>query len=139
MYPPHVQAFFIRFFLVCSVAVNILCILRQCNYSWLIRAVLCQYVFCAAGIDVEQVTVVVNFDLPLDHNTRRADCETYLHRIGRTGRFGKNGLAINMVDGPRTMAMLKEIESHFGKNPHCGRQSSIRNIYYSPTYTGFAN
>ncbi|KAI0215469.1 ATP-dependent RNA helicase DDX19A [Lamellibrachia satsuma] len=68
----------------------------------------------ARGIDVEQVTVVVNFDLPLDHNTRRADCETYLHRIGRTGRFGKNGLAINMVDGPRTMAMLKEIESHFG-------------------------
>lgn len=40
------------------------------------------------GIDVEQVTIVVNFDLPVDQNGD-ADCETYLHRIGRTGRFGK--------------------------------------------------
>ncbi len=37
------------------------------------------------GIDVEQVTIVVNYDLPVDVNGR-ADCETYLHRIGRTGR-----------------------------------------------------
>ena len=35
-----------------------------------------------------QVTIVVNFDLPVDVNGK-ADCETYLHRIGRTGRFGK--------------------------------------------------
>uniref|UniRef100_A0A6M2DMV7 RNA helicase n=1 Tax=Xenopsylla cheopis TaxID=163159 RepID=A0A6M2DMV7_XENCH len=39
------------------------------------------------GIDVEQVTIVVNFDLPLDTN-KQPDFETYLHRIGRTGRFG---------------------------------------------------
>lgn len=37
-----------------------------------------------------QVTIVVNFDLPVDVNGK-ADCETYLHRIGRTGRFGKVG------------------------------------------------
>ncbi|KAG0429911.1 hypothetical protein HPB47_023174, partial [Ixodes persulcatus] len=64
------------------------------------------------GIDVEQVTVVVNFDLPVDMKGR-ADCETYLHRIGRTGRFGKSGLAVNMVDGSRSMAVLKQIEEHF--------------------------
>jgi len=40
------------------------------------------------GIDIEQVTIVVNFDLPVDVRGN-ADCETYLHRIGRTGRFGK--------------------------------------------------
>lgn len=40
------------------------------------------------GIDVEQVTIVVNFDLPVDQ-LGNADCETYLHRIGRTGRFGE--------------------------------------------------
>lgn len=40
------------------------------------------------GIDVEQVTIVVNFDLPIDQYGN-ADCETYLHRIGRTGRFGE--------------------------------------------------
>jgi superfamily II DNA/RNA helicase len=69
--------------------------------------------FNLTGIDVEQVTIVVNFDLPVDV-TRKADCETYLHRIGRTGRFGKAGLAINLVD-QETMALLKQIEEHFGK------------------------
>jgi len=67
------------------------------------------------GIDIEQVTIVVNFDLPVDVNGK-ADCETYLHRIGRTGRFGKHGLAINLVDGPKSMVVLKEIERHFGKD-----------------------
>merc|ERR1712227_259325 len=67
------------------------------------------------GIDIEQVTIVVNFDLPVDVNGV-ADCETYLHRIGRTGRFGKHGLAINLVDGPKSMGVLKEIERHFGKD-----------------------
>ncbi|XP_059178565.1 DEAD-box helicase Dbp80-like [Physella acuta] len=68
----------------------------------------------ARGIDVEQVTVVVNFDLPLtvDH---KPDCETYLHRIGRTGRFGKNGIAINFVDGHRSMNTMRYIEKHFGR------------------------
>ncbi|CAG2172320.1 unnamed protein product, partial [Oppiella nova] len=47
----------------------------------------------ARGIDVEQVTVVVNYDLPINVETREVDKETYLHRIGRTGRFGKEGLA----------------------------------------------
>ena len=45
----------------------------------------------ARGIDIEQVTIVVNYDLPLDASGK-PDCETYLHRIGRTGRFGKHGL-----------------------------------------------
>lgn len=68
----------------------------------------------ARGIDVEQVTIVVNFDLPMDQQ-RRADCETYLHRIGRTGRFGKSGIAINLVDNDHAMELCKEIEQHFGK------------------------
>ncbi|XP_022197640.1 DEAD-box helicase Dbp80 [Nilaparvata lugens] len=68
----------------------------------------------ARGIDVEQVTIVVNFDLPVDQS-RRPDCETYLHRIGRTGRFGKTGLAINLVDSEQNMKILQEIEQHFGK------------------------
>ena len=68
----------------------------------------------ARGIDVEQVTIVVNFDLPIDQSGQ-ADCETYLHRIGRTGRFGKSGLAINLIDGPRSMSVLKQIEGHFSK------------------------
>lgn len=68
----------------------------------------------ARGIDVEQVTVVINFDLPTDMN-HQADCETYLHRIGRTGRFGKKGLAINMIDTTRSRQILQVIENHFGR------------------------
>ncbi|XP_066597660.1 DEAD-box helicase Dbp80 [Prorops nasuta] len=71
----------------------------------------------ARGIDVEQVTIVVNFDLPMDQN-RQADCETYLHRIGRTGRFGKSGIAINLIDTPHAMQLCKDIEKHFGKKIH---------------------
>jgi len=65
------------------------------------------------GIDIEQVTIVVNFDLPtLDD---QADCETYLHRIGRTGRFGKSGIAINLVDSPQAFQLCKTFEQHFNK------------------------
>ena len=66
------------------------------------------------GIDVEQVTIVVNFDLPIDVNGK-ADCETYLHRIGRTGRFGKRGIAINLVESDESMMICKTIEQHFNR------------------------
>ena len=61
-----------------------------------------------------QVTVVVNYDMPVEP-TGKPDFETYLHRIGRTGRFGKSGIAVNFIDGPRSMAIMKKIEDHFGK------------------------
>jgi ATP-dependent RNA helicase DDX19/DBP5 len=69
----------------------------------------------ARGIDVDQVTVVINYDLPINNETKEVDYETYLHRIGRTGRFGKYGLAINFVDSQRTLMMVRSLETHFGK------------------------
>uniref|UniRef100_A0A8C2AJX9 RNA helicase n=1 Tax=Cyprinus carpio TaxID=7962 RepID=A0A8C2AJX9_CYPCA len=72
---------------------------------------------CARGIDVEQVSVVINFDLPVDKDGN-PDNETYLHRIGRTGRFGKRGLAINMVDSRFSMNILNRIQEHFSKFNH---------------------
>jgi len=73
----------------------------------------------ARGIDVPQVTFVVNYDLPIDpENYERADCETYLHRIGRSGRFGKQGLAINLVDSERSLKHLRQIETHFRRPIH---------------------
>lgn len=69
---------------------------------------------CSRGIDVEQVTLVINFDLPTSYNGG-ADCETYLHRIGRTGRFGKSGVAVNFVVTDRDWDILKDIEKHFNK------------------------
>ncbi|KAJ3691984.1 hypothetical protein LUZ60_012334 [Juncus effusus] len=44
----------------------------------------------ARGIDVQQVSLVINYDLPIQ-------AESYLHRIGRSGRFGRKGVAINFV------------------------------------------
>ena len=57
---------------------------------------------------------MVNYDMPVEP-TGKPDFETYLHRIGRTGRFGKSGIAVNFIDGQRSMAVMKEIEEHFGK------------------------
>lgn len=85
------------------------------------RVLVCTNVI-ARGIDVEQVTMVVNFDLPdiQDYSggsagPRRADFETYLHRIGRTGRFGKSGIAVNMVATQEDWALLQDIQKHFGR------------------------
>jgi len=57
------------------------------------------------GIDVQQVSVVINYDLPKEK-------ESYLHRIGRSGRFGRKGLAINFVT-QRDMRLMKEIEQFY--------------------------
>lgn len=65
---------------------------------------------------MEQVSVVINFDLPVDKDGN-PDNETYLHRIGRTGRFGKRGLAINMVDSKHSMNILNRIQEHFSMYP----------------------
>jgi len=43
------------------------------------------------------------------------DYETYLHRIGRTGRFGKSGIAINFCDSESVMAIIQRIADHFGE------------------------
>jgi ATP-dependent RNA helicase DDX19/DBP5 len=67
----------------------------------------------ARGIDVEDVNLVINFDLPITVDYQ-PDYETYLHRIGRTGRFGKSGVAINFVDSG-SMMILEKIQKHFGR------------------------
>ncbi|KAJ1552166.1 RNA helicase required for poly(A+) mRNA export [Cladochytrium tenue] len=68
----------------------------------------------ARGIDILQVNLVLNFDMPLD-GSGRPDPETYLHRIGRTGRFGRTGVSINFVHDQRSFEEMKAIERHFGK------------------------
>ncbi|XP_026470963.1 DEAD-box helicase Dbp80-like [Ctenocephalides felis] len=66
------------------------------------------------GIDVQQVSIVVNFDMPVDI-CKGADYQTYLHRIGRTGRFGKPGIAINLIDSSQAMDVCLDIQNHYGK------------------------
>jgi len=59
----------------------------------------------ARGIDVQQVSLVINFDLP-------QNMENYLHRIGRSGRFGRKGVAINFVTNSDVRTM-KDIEKYY--------------------------
>lgn len=64
----------------------------------------------ARGIDVQTVTAVVNYDIP-EKRRGEADPETYLHRIGRTGRFGKVGVAISFVSDRDGWSMLQDIQT----------------------------
>jgi len=73
---------------------------RQGKYRVLISSNL-----TARGIDIQQVSTVLNFDLPKDMNT-------YLHRIGRSGRYGRKGIAINFVTR-WDMKTMKDIERHY--------------------------
>ena len=66
----------------------------------------------ARGIDVLSVTLVVNFDVPLN-KYNKPDPETYIHRIGRSGRFGRKGVAINFVQDDKSRADLAAIANHF--------------------------
>jgi len=66
----------------------------------------------ARGVDVDNVCLVINYDIPMTRDGD-PDFETYLHRIGRTGRFGKKGTAINLIDDTRSVEVLAAIESHF--------------------------
>lgn len=68
----------------------------------------------ARGIDISQVNLVINYDMPVDGNGM-PDPETYLHRIGRTGRFGRIGVSINFVHDKKSFAEMKAIEKYFGK------------------------
>ena len=69
----------------------------------------------ARGIDVQQVSLVINYDLPTNR-------ENYIHRIGRGGRFGRKGVAINFVTTD-DVRMLRDIERECARVPclmcHC--------------------
>ena len=59
----------------------------------------------ARGIDIQQVNLVINFDIP-------NNVHTYLHRIGRSGRWGRKGNAINFVS-ERDIDNMRKIENHY--------------------------
>ena len=59
----------------------------------------------ARGIDVQQLNLVINFDLPRSK-------ETYIHRIGRSGRYGRKGVAINLVNN-REEEYIRELEEYY--------------------------
>ncbi|KAL5504232.1 DBP5 [Sanghuangporus vaninii] len=110
----------------------------------------------ARGIDILQVNVVVNYDLPMmsdksesssyDPRFETPDVETYLHRIGRTGRFGRKGVSINFVHNKKSWEEMHMIEEALGRTiirvdtsdvdvmeeiPHFSRQQFVLHILVS--------
>lgn len=68
------------------------------------RVLICTDIW-GRGIDVQQVTLVINYDLPTNR-------ELYIHRIGRSGRFGRKGTSINFVK-TEDLATLRDIEQFY--------------------------
>tara|TARA_B100000886_G_scaffold36297_1_gene22607 strand:+ start:2416 stop:3561 length:1146 start_codon:yes stop_codon:yes gene_type:complete len=58
------------------------------------------------GIDVQQVSLVINYDLPRDK-------QSYIHRIGRTGRYGRKGVAINLIASENDIRHLNDIQKFY--------------------------
>lgn len=75
------------------------------------------------GIDIERINVAINYDMPdspanpgasdIDSLAQAAD--TYLHRVGRAGRFGTKGMAVSFVSSERDEQILRKIEERFDK------------------------
>ncbi|KAJ4412046.1 RNA helicase required for poly(A+) mRNA export [Gnomoniopsis sp. IMI 355080] len=68
----------------------------------------------ARGIDVSSVSMVINYDIPMrGFNDAEPDPETYLHRIGRTGRFGRVGVSISFVSDKKSFDALNSISKTY--------------------------
>ena len=68
------------------------------------------------GYDERLVKLVINFDMPVKKfrdGSYDVDYETYLHRIGRTGRFGTKGIGINLICGKRDMENMLKLEKYY--------------------------
>lgn len=58
------------------------------------------------GIDVQQTSVIINYDLPFNR-------DNYIHRIGRSGRHGRKGTAINLLCGKKDMELKRDLEQYY--------------------------
>ena len=74
----------------------------------------------ARGLDIEHVSHVVNYDVPTDP-------DSYVHRIGRTGRAGRDGVAITIVE-PREHRLLRNIEKVVGTRLGLGKIPSVADL-----------
>lgn len=96
------------------------------------RQGVCRNLVCSdlltRGIDIQAVNVVINFDFP-------KNSETYLHRIGRSGRFGHLGLAINLVTYEDRFNLYK-IEQELGTEIQPIPQQIDKGLYVAPGAMG---
>lgn len=99
------------------------------------RKGVCRNLVCSdlltRGIDIQAVNVVINFDFP-------KNSETYLHRIGRSGRFGHLGLAINLVTYEDRFNLYR-IEQELGTEIQPIPQFIDKGLYVAPGASSDAN
>merc|ERR1712187_405828 len=72
------------------------------------RIMVCTDLF-GRGIDIERVNIVINYDMT-------EDADSYLHRVGRAGRFGTKGLAITFITTEEDETVLKKVQERFEVN-----------------------
>merc|ERR1711988_645838 len=72
------------------------------------RIMVCTDLF-GRGIDIERVNIVINYDMP-------EDSDSYLHRVGRAGRFGTKGLALSFVATEEDKEVLDKVQARFEVN-----------------------
>merc|ERR1712100_397110 len=72
------------------------------------RIMVCTDLF-GRGIDIERVNIVINYDMP-------DESDSYLHRVGRAGRFGTKGLAVSFVTTEEDEAVMKNVQERFEVN-----------------------
>ena len=66
------------------------------------------------GVDIRMVNLVINLDIPFKYETGEPDHVTYLHRIGRTGRYGRKGIAVNVISDTKSQQGLMTIQRVYG-------------------------
>lgn len=70
----------------------------------------------ARGIDIPEVELVINFDVPTireSNGSYSADYDNYLHRVGRTGRFGAKGIALTLIEKAEDEGFLNDIAMYY--------------------------
>ena len=67
----------------------------------------------ARGVDVLGVMLVINYDMPVKHDTGSPDFENYQQRVGRTARFGRKGTSINFICGDKDKQNLIAQREHY--------------------------
>lgn len=72
----------------------------------------------ARGFDHSTVNMVVHYDTPRDAITRKPDYDSYIHRVGRAGRFGRKGVSVAFVHDQSSWFELEDIMQHFSVPIH---------------------
>lgn len=85
------------------------------------------------GMDIPQVNLIVNFDLPVFRG--EVQCEKYTHRIGRSGRFGRSGFVIDFIGGKEDFDALVEIQKKLETQSKKISIEALRNIFYKQSET----